>query len=199
MSTLILLYDRICRMMRIRGDNWKTFCLTIAGSMVCSRQKIVQNHEQPIRKKRVTQFISHRLYRWEFKRFYRYREGMLDGCKPDRCRRLMNWNKFFLHTFYNLLVCASRTTTTKTGWGKQDLCQWLVGQVVIKTNRSAKTEIKKKIKKSATTSRGGPGPFQGPSSYPQLCWWPLISLSHNSTLHSGRNPEFVILIIMHSR
>jgi hypothetical protein len=26
----------------------------------------------------------------------------------------------------------------------------------------------KKIKKSAATSRGGPGPFQGPSSYPQL-------------------------------
>ena len=24
------------------------------------------------------------------------------------------------------------------------------------------------------TSRGGPGPFQGPSSYPQLCWWSLI-------------------------
>jgi hypothetical protein len=40
--------------------------------------------------------------------------------------------------------------------------------VVIKTNRSDKTGIKKKIKKSAATSRGGPGPFQGPSSYPQL-------------------------------
>jgi hypothetical protein len=32
----------------------------------------------------------------------------------------------------------------------------------------------KKNKKSAATSRGGPGPFQGPSSYPQLCWWSLI-------------------------
>jgi hypothetical protein len=28
--------------------------------------------------------------------------------------------------------------------------------------------------KSAATSRGGPGPFQGPSSYPQLRWWSLI-------------------------
>jgi hypothetical protein len=60
--------------------------------------------------------------------------------------------------------------------------------VVIKTNRSDKIEIKKchenirargvafqknyvsKILfiKSAVTSRGGPGPFQGPSSYPLL-------------------------------
>jgi len=46
--------------------------------------------------------------------------------------------------------------------------------VLIKTNRANKTEIKKKFKKSAATSRGGPGPFQGPSSSPQLCWWPLI-------------------------
>jgi hypothetical protein len=28
--------------------------------------------------------------------------------------------------------------------------------------------------KSTTTSRGGPGPFQGPSSYPQLRWSSLI-------------------------
>ena len=26
----------------------------------------------------------------EFKRFYRYSAGMLDGCKSDRCRQLMN-------------------------------------------------------------------------------------------------------------
>ena len=66
-----------------------------------------------IRGYRLTQFISHPdLAGWEFKRFYRYREGMLDGCKSDRCRRLMNWDK------------------------------------------------------SAASSRGGPGPFQGPPSYP---------------------------------
>jgi len=35
------------------------------------------------------QFINHRLCRWESKRFYRYREGMLHGCKSDRCQRLM--------------------------------------------------------------------------------------------------------------
>jgi hypothetical protein len=46
-------------------------------------------------------------------------------------------------------------------------------QVAIKTNRSDKTEIKKFLK-SAATSRDGPGSFQGPSSYPQLCWWSLI-------------------------
>ena len=40
---------------------------------------------------KLTQFISHRLCRWEFKRFYRYREGILNGCKSDRCRRLMIW------------------------------------------------------------------------------------------------------------
>ena len=93
----------------------------------------------------LTQFISHRLCRWEFKRFYRYREGMLDGCVSDWCRRLMNWyKKEFLHIFfYNLLVCARRTTTFKPGRGKQDTCKWWIGQVVIKTNRSDKTEIKK--------------------------------------------------------
>ena len=28
--------------------------------------------------------------------------------------------------------------------------------------------------KSAVTSRAWPRPFQGPSSYPRLCWWSLI-------------------------
>jgi hypothetical protein len=46
-------------------------------------------------------------------------------------------------SWFNLLVCASRTTTTKAGRGKQDTCQWFVGQAAIKTNRSDKTEIKK--------------------------------------------------------
>jgi hypothetical protein len=27
---------------------------------------------------------------------------------------------------------------------------------------------------SGHQQQGGPGPFQGPSSYPQLCWWSLI-------------------------
>ena len=123
----------------------------------------------------LTQSISHRLCRWKFKRFYRYREGMLNGCKSDRCRRFMNWYKIFFAYFSNLLVYASRTTTTKAGWGKQDTCQWLVDQVVIRTNRSDKTEIKKNYK-SAATSRGGSVPFQGPFSYPQLCRWPLICI-----------------------
>ena len=35
--------------------------------------------------------------------------------------------------------------------------------------------LKKKFKKPAATSGGGPGPFQGPSSSPQLFWWSLIS------------------------
>ena len=51
----------------------------------------------------LTQFISHRLCRWEFKRFYRYREGILNGCKSGRCRRLMNWNNFFFCIF--LTIC----------------------------------------------------------------------------------------------
>jgi hypothetical protein len=53
-------------------------------------------------KPQLTQFISHRLCRWEFKRFYRYREGMFEGCRPDRCRRLMNWDKkeFLFITIY---------------------------------------------------------------------------------------------------
>jgi len=94
--------------------------------------------------KGLTQFISHRLCRWEFKRFYRYREGMLHGCKSVWCRRIMNWDKKeFLLIFYNLLVYAGRMTSTKSGWSKQDTCQWWIGQVVIKTDRSDKTEIKK--------------------------------------------------------
>ena len=28
---------------------------------------------------------------------------------------------------------------------------------------------------------GGPGPFQGPSSYPQLCWWSLIGTANDVT------------------
>ena len=108
----------------------------------------------------VTQFISHRLCRWEFKRFYRYREGMLDECKSDRCRRLMNWDKIFLHIFYNLLVCAGRPTTTQAGWGKQNTCQWWLGQVVIKTNRSDKTEVKKNLKISVPQQRW-PRPLPG--------------------------------------
>jgi hypothetical protein len=51
-----------------------------------------------------------------------------------------------LHIFYSLLVCSGRTTTTKAGRGNQDTCQWLAGQVAIKTNRSDKTEIKKILK-----------------------------------------------------
>jgi len=34
--------------------------------------------------------------------------------------------------------------------------------------------LEKIANESAATSGGGPGPFQGPSSYPQLCWWSLI-------------------------
>ena len=43
---------------------------------------------------------------------------------------------------------------------KQDTCQWLVGQVVIKTNRSDKTEIKKIFKISGHQQRW-PRPLPG--------------------------------------
>ena len=39
---------------------------------------------------RITPFISHRLCRWELKRFYRYRVITDHWSKPERCRRLMN-------------------------------------------------------------------------------------------------------------
>jgi len=48
-----------------------------------------------------------------------------------------------LHIFYNLLVYASRTTTTKAGGGKQDICQWLVDQVTIKPTGPIKQRLKK--------------------------------------------------------
>ena len=44
---------------------------------------------------------------------------------------------------YNLLVYASRTISTKSGWSKKDTCQRWIGQVAVKTDRSDKTEIKK--------------------------------------------------------
>jgi len=37
-------------------------------------------------------------------------------------------------------------------------------------------DAKLNFKKSAATSRTGPGSFQGPSVYPQLCWWSLIEV-----------------------
>ena len=41
-------------------------------------------------------------------------------------------------------------------------------------NRLTHRHLQTKFEKSAATSRGGTGPFQGPSSYPHLCWWLLI-------------------------
>jgi hypothetical protein len=46
--------------------------------------------------------------------------------------------------------------------------------VVTKTDRSDKTEIKKFFLKISVHQQRWPGPFQGPSSYLQLCWWSLI-------------------------
>ena len=68
--------------------------------------------------------------------------------------------KFFFAYFYYLLVCAVRPTTTKAGWGKQNTCQWWLGQVVIKTNRSDKIEIKKNLKISVPRQRW-PRPLPG--------------------------------------
>ena len=69
--------------------------------------------------------------------------------------------KFFLHIYYSLLVCGSRPTTTKAGWGKQDTCQWLIGPVLIKTNRSDKTEIKKFFKNQRPPAEVAPAPTRG--------------------------------------
>ena len=67
----------------------------------------------------LTQFISHRLCRWVFKRFYRYREGILDGCVSDRCRRLMNWyKKEFLHIFFQSVGMRQKNNHPQT-WPRQ--------------------------------------------------------------------------------
>ena len=55
----------------------------------------------------LTQFISHRPCRWEFKRFYSYRESMLDGSKSDRCRRLMNSITAFYPENNGMVHCRS--------------------------------------------------------------------------------------------
>ena len=68
----------------------------------------------------LTQFISHPdLAGWEFKRFYRYREGLLDGCVSDRCRRLMNWyKKEFLHIFLQSVGMRQKNNHPQT-WPRQ--------------------------------------------------------------------------------
>jgi hypothetical protein len=47
-------------------------------------------------------------------------------------------------------------------------------------------EIKKFLLKISGHQQGGPSPFQGPSSYPKLCWWPLIFIYYFLPLKNAR-------------
>ena len=49
-----------------------------------------------------------------------------------------------------------------------DTCQWLIGQVVIKTNRSDKTEIKKIIKNQRPPAEVAPASSRGILILPAL-------------------------------
>jgi len=60
---------------------WLLIVMFYAAYLAVKSLKVLKNID--IRKINLTQFISHRLVRGEFKRFYRYREIMLDGCKSD--------------------------------------------------------------------------------------------------------------------
>jgi len=41
-------------------------------------------------------------------------------------------------------------------------------------NRKKQHEAKILFTNQRPPAERGPGPFEGPSSYPQLCWWSLI-------------------------
>ena len=41
-------------------------------------------------------------------------------------------------------------------------------------NRKKQHEVKILFTNQRPPAEPGPGPFEGPASYPQLCWWSLI-------------------------
>ena len=85
----------------------------------------------------------------------------MGACLIDAGGLWIDIKKNFYIFFYNLLVCARRTTTLKPGRGKQDTCKWWIGQVVIKTNRSDKTGIKKFFLKISGPQQRWPRPLPG--------------------------------------
>ena len=87
---------------------------------------------------------------------------MLDGCKLDRCRRLMNWDKKEFFTYLLRFIGIRQLNNQHQIWLKQTrYCQWWISQVVIKTDRSDKTEIKKFFLKISGPQQGWPRPLPG--------------------------------------
>jgi hypothetical protein len=72
-------------------------------------------------------FRSHRLCRWEFKRFYRYREGILNGCNSECCRWLMNWAG---GTTLALGVSVLASPTTSWLFGPEDNLELIWNQLL---------------------------------------------------------------------
>ena len=101
----------------------------------------------------LTQFISHRLCRREFKRFYRYHEGMLDGCKSDRYWRLMNWDIFFV--YFIQFVGMRQQNNHHQNWLRQIRYLPMINRSSGHQNQQKdKTEIKKKNWSSVSSWAG---------------------------------------------
>jgi len=109
----------------------------------------------------LTQFISHRLCWWEFKRFYRYREGMLDGCKSDRCRWLMNWYKNFFCIFFTICCYAPADQPPPT---LAEANKILANDESVQCSSKPTGSIKQRLKKILKISghqQGWPRPLPG--------------------------------------
>ena len=83
----------------------------------------------------------------------------------------MGYSKEFWLIFYDSLRHASSATVYQHSQIRKKRAQKNLIKSYAGTRYQKISNMKPKFfLKSAATSRGGPGPFQGPSSYSQLCW-----------------------------
>ena len=69
----------------------------------------------------------------------------------------------------------------------------LQSEVVIETAiRKKQDKAKILFINQRPSAKGGPSPFEGPTSYPQLCWWSLIGSQKMNVL--CQTPERLLLI-----
>jgi hypothetical protein len=63
----------------------------------------------------------------------------------------------------------------KTDKSDKDMAK-LIFSIYVKAHDNSKKQHEAKIlfTNQRPPAEHGPGPFEGPSSYPQLCWWSLI-------------------------
>ena len=63
----------------------------------------------------------------------------------------------------------------KTDKSDKDMVK-IIFSIYVKAHDNSKKQHEAKIlfTNQRPPAERGPGPFEGPSSYPQLCWWSLI-------------------------